>query len=157
MEGKKLLRKFILKRFGKDGYQEFFGEEWNEEEIRADQLIDSSGGHFRDLLYLLREAVLPTNEFPVTNKILEAAISNVKESFLPIPKEDAPWLAEIEATNSESLPSSDDESIKTLMRFMDNHWVINFHNGEDWYDIHPIIRDEVHKIVEQLAKDKAKE
>jgi hypothetical protein len=153
-EGKKLLRKFILKRFGEDGYREFFGEDWNAEKTRADRLIDLSGGHFRDLLYLLREAVLPTNEFPVTDKILEDAISNVRESFLPIPKEDARWLGEIEATNSEALPSSDDESIKTLMRFMDNHWVINFHNGEDWYDIHPIIHDEVRKKIEQLEEDK---
>lgn len=156
LEGKKLLRKFILKRFGEEGYREFFGEDWNVEKSRADGLIDSSGGHFRDLLYLLREAVLPTKkEFPVTDKILEDAVSNVRESFLPIPKEDAPWLAEIERTNSESLPSSDDESIKTFMRFMDNHWVINFHNGEDWYDIHPIIREEVHKKLEQIEAGKA--
>jgi len=30
-----------------------------------------------------------------------------------------------------------------LSRFLDTHLVLYLTNGEDWYDVHPLIRDEV--------------
>ncbi len=149
------LRKLVLERFSEEGFKKFFGDDPNAEYTRADKLIDYCGGHFRDLLTLLREAVLPTDELPISDKNIETAIANVKSSFLPVSLEDAKWLAKIAESRSDSLPNIKGENVGRLTRYLDTHLVLYFRNGDDWYDVHPLIRDEVMQIVKNAeAKDK---
>ena len=146
-DGRHLFRELIVKRFSKDGFREFFGEEWNSpNQIKADRLINLCGGHFRDLLSLLREAVLPAQNFPVPDAEVETAIANVRSRFLPVSHEDADWLKRIEETRSLSLPDIKGENVGKVARYLDTHLVLYFRNGDDWYDIHPLIREEVDKI-----------
>jgi hypothetical protein len=148
-----LFRKLIVKRFGEDGFREFFGEAWNiEGETKADRLINQCGGHFRDLLSLLREAVLPAQEFPVSDIEIEIAIANVRSRFLPISEEDAKWLKRIEETRTLSLPDISGGNVGKVARYLDTHLVLYFRNGDDWYDVHPLIREEVGKIVNSIVK-----
>ncbi len=152
--GKDKFRQIIVKRFGEEGFKTFFGADWNSKnKTEADKLIDLCGGHFRDLLSLLREAVLEANDFPITAKEIEHAISSVRSTFLPISKEDALLLSEIEKTHSSAL---NDENTGRLAKLLDTHLVLYFKNGEEWYDIHPLIREEVNKIVKQIESEKAK-
>lgn len=151
------LRQLVLERFSEEGFKKFFGDDPNVEHSRADKLIDICGGHFRDLLSLLREAVLPTNELPISDKDIETAIANVKSSFLPISLEDAKWLAKIAESRSDSLPDIKGENVGRLTRYLDTHLVLYFRNGEDWYDVHPLIRDEVIQIVKSAAEIKEKQ
>jgi hypothetical protein len=150
------LRKLVLERFSEEGFKKFFGDEPTAEITRADKLIDVCGGHFRDLLTLLREAILPTNELPISDKDIETAIANVKSSFLPISLEDANWLAKIAESRSDSLPNIKGENVGRLTRYLDTHLVLYFRNGDDWYDVHPLIRDEVMQIVKN-AESKEKQ
>ncbi len=101
----------------------------------------------RDILRLLNEAVLPAQEFPVTDQGIERAINNVKTTFLPIAIDDAHWLAKIEQTRDANLTSTDSINVNKLTRFLDTHFVLYFRNGHEWYDIHPLIRAEVANIV----------
>ena len=146
------LRDFIVKRFGDDGCRRFFGP-LNADGVYggAEQLIGVCGGHFRDLLLLLRESVLRADSLPVKEEVFEAAISSVRGNFLPIAIEDARWLDQIGRLRSAALPSTKTDDINRLTRFLDTRFVLYLTNGKEWYDIHPLIRDEVANIVAGAA------
>ncbi len=142
------LRALVEKRFSADGLQRFFGPN---PFSRADRLIHLCGGHFRDLLLLLRETVLRATSLPVGDDAIEAAIIRVRSNFLPISVEDAQWLAQIERERATVLKSTEPAEINRLTRFLDTHIVLYLRNGEEWYDVHPLVREEVHNIAANAA------
>jgi hypothetical protein len=124
-----------------------FGKDPRKAQDLADKLIAVSGGHLRDLLRLFRETIVLLNTWrqalPAEEAVIERAIINVRNEYLPIAGDDARWLAEIERRRDTALPDSSPESIGRLSRFLDTHLVLYLTNGKDWYDVHPLIRDEV--------------
>jgi hypothetical protein len=142
---------FVQKRFGREGYNQFFGPEPGAK-VKVEKLTDVCGGHFRDLLRLLREAVLRADTWPVSDEVLEQARVEVRGDYLPIAVDDAIWLSKIGKLRESSLPSSEASDVSRLTRFLDTHFVLYLKNGEEWYDIHPLIRDEVDAIVERHKK-----
>jgi len=142
--GMEALRSLTVKRFSQDGLKRFFGAE---PFSRVDRLIALSGGHFRDLLLLLRETAIRAKELPVSDQAIERAITDVRSIFLPISLDDARWLAEIERERATLLKTREPAEISRLTRFLDTHVVLYLRNGEEWYDVHPLVRDEVLHIV----------
>jgi len=142
--GMEALRSLTGRRFSADGLKRFFGAA---PFSRADRLIALSGGHFRDLLFLLQETVLRANDLPVSDEAIERAITEVRSMFLPISMDDARWLAEIERERASLLKTREPAEISRLTRFLDTHVVLYLRNGEEWYDVHPLVRDEVLHIV----------
>ncbi len=142
----------ILKRFTEEGFRQIFGTSPGAGQQMADKLIAQSGGHFRDLLRLFREAIALVGPWrptlPITPAVLERAVANIRNEFRPIADDDARWLAEIGRRRDTALPDSSPESVGRLSSFLDAHLVLYLANGEGWYDIHPLIREEV----EALAK-----
>ena len=146
-EGWDLLWDALERRFGADGLKHVFGSApQNRSELGA-KLIGMSGGHFRDLLRLFQETITLIltwrPKLPVEPEVVERAILNVRNEYLPIALEDARWLAQIEVERKTALPDSTPESVGRLSRFLDTHLVLYLTNGEDWYNVHPLIRDEV--------------
>lgn len=111
-----------------------------------DRLSQASGGHLRDLLYMLGEVTRRAETLPVKPAVIDRVISQVSSEFLPIPDEDARWLCKVAQTHRAALESV--EKLPDLARFLDTHLVLCYWNGHEWYDIHPLVRDEVHKQVE---------
>jgi len=72
--GSDALRSLVTKRFSTDGLVRFFGPD---PFSRAGRLIELCGGHFRDLLLLLRETVLRADGLPVSDQAIDAAILRV--------------------------------------------------------------------------------
>ena len=70
----------------------------------------------------------------------------MRSRFLPIALDDAKWLDEIERERSTLLKTTAAAEIGRLTRFLDTHMVLYLRNGEEWYDLHPLVRDEVQKI-----------
>jgi hypothetical protein len=141
--GRNALRSLIGRRFTPDGMTRFFGPE---PFSRADRMIQLSGGHFRDLLRLLHETVLRATDLPVSDDAVERAIVAVRSSFLPVSLDDARWLAEIERARSTLLQTRQPAEIGRLTRFLDTHMVLYLRSGEEWYDVHPLVREEVQNI-----------
>ncbi len=141
--GWRVLRDMLQRRFPQNGLERFFGPVVEGFHPQADRLIKMSGGHFRDLLNLLRETVRRAQSLPVVDQEVEAAINSVKENFRPIAIEDARWLDKIAKSRQAALPSNSPEDVARLTRFLDTHFVVYLKNGEGWYDVHPLIRDEV--------------
>jgi len=137
------LRGLVERRFSAEGLERFFGPN---PFSRAGKLIDLCGGHFRDLLLLLRETVLRATSLPVSDEAIDAAIIRVRSNYLPISLEDAQWLAQIERERATVLKSTEPSEISRLTRFLDTHIVLYIRNGEEWYDVHPLVREEVRAI-----------
>jgi hypothetical protein len=41
--------------------------------------------------------------------------------------------------------------VTRLARFLDSHSVLYFVNGEEWYDVHPLVRDEARQVADAAA------
>lgn len=158
--GRKLFRDAILRRFGQPAFGRIFGPEPRAQQL-ADRLIEMSGGHFRDLLLLFRETLALIRDWrpvlPTTDEVIERAIVETRNQFRAVADEDARWLDEISRRRDKALADSKPETIARLSRFLDTHLVLYLTNGEDWYDVHPLIREEVSDLAKhpELAKPKA--
>jgi hypothetical protein len=82
--------------------------------------------------------------------VIESAIQRLREQYLPLSDEDAKRLSLIEETGDCVREDSGPAEISRISRLLNEHLVLYFSNGGDWYDIHPLIRDEVQKIVKRL-------
>ena len=111
-------------------------------------MIRLSGGHLRDLLRLLADVALRARALPVPRSSVETAINQIRSEFLPIANDDAKWLAGIAQTHQAELQSL--ERLPALARFFDTHLVLCYRNGDEWYNVHPLVAEQVHKQVEAL-------
>lgn len=75
-------------------------------------------------------------------------MQQMRTELLPIADNDARWLARVAETHEASLV--DVARSKDLARFLDTHTVLCYRNGEEWYDVHPLIKDIVLRQVQQL-------
>lgn len=141
------VRSLVLRRIGDEGCQKLFACDTQAPFTSADDLIAVCGGHFRDLLRLLGDIVRRTDTLPVTPEVINHAIISLRDDYLPVAVEDAIWLAKIAEYRSPMLPDTKSDSVNRLTRFLDTHVVLYLTNGEKWFDIHPLIRDEVAKMV----------
>lgn len=114
-----------------------------------DELALESGGHLRDLLRGLAEIIRRADQLPVDRQTVERAITQTRSELLPIAEDDAVWLQRIAETHEVSL--RDIDRLPRLVTFLDSHLVLCYRNGEDWYDVHPLVRDEVARIAANAA------
>lgn len=152
--GRETMRSVIRRRFTDDGLTRYFGKaSRNGTRTQVEKLIDASGGHFRDLILLLRETLVrASGNLPIDSDIVNAAIGTLRSSYLPIPLDDAKWLQQIGEQRDCVLKNREPESVQRMTFFLDTHLAVILRNGEDWYDIHPLLRDEVAEIVAREAK-----
>ena len=106
-----------------------------------DRLICASGGHLRDLLRLVAGVLTLAQGTPVPASTVDAAIDQLRTEFLPIADDEALWLAETSRTHQIALSSAD--RLPVLAQFLDTHLALCYRNGDEWYDIHPLIADQV--------------
>jgi hypothetical protein len=145
------LRELIRLRLTPVGFRDVFGERPDD---LVDRLVVASGGQIRDLLSLLREMLVSIHtqsaSLPVSRAIIDECISRLREQFLPIALSDARWMARVDRMRNAAIETTNAEDVSRLSRFLDTHHVLYFSNGEEWYDLHPVIRDEVARLA--LAK-----
>ena len=113
------------------------------------------GGHFRDLLMLVGEAFVSADGIEIKDRDVDGAISNLRAQY-PIAENDAEWLRAIHETQLPCLPSSDPADVSRFTRFLDHHLVLLFANGREWYDIHPVIVEDVFKVSGLIRAQAAK-
>ncbi len=147
LDGVHVMRHVLLRRLKEDGLLKLFQDEAatvdDDGQWTVDRLIELSGGDFRELFRLIRECVLRARELPITKPVIDEAISAVRRTFLPLPESEIPWLKQIAETRANPLSDREAETVQRLTRALDTHVLFYFTNGDDWYDVHPLIRDEV--------------
>lgn len=115
-----------------------------------DQLLLASGGYLRDLLRILQTVLrLARHEgLPASPRARALALDEVRNSYLPIPNNDARWLCRVEETHRTQLDGQ--EQLRDLARFYNNHLVLTYRNGHEWVAVHPLIVDHVKRQVAEL-------
>jgi len=153
-----VLRQVVNKRLQAEGMKRLFGGDDTATHPLADQLIDMCGGDFRDLLRLFRELITLvltwTRSLPAGQEVVQRAIENVRDQYLPLAEDEIVWLAEIEKERSANLPSKDPEVVSRFTRLVDSHLVLFLGNGGHWYDVHPIVRDHVKEMAARLKQQR---
>jgi|HubBroStandDraft_1064217.scaffolds.fasta_scaffold00026_30 hypothetical protein len=148
-------RALVHRRLEESGLQRLFGARPAAENETVDRLIEMSGGQFRDILRLLREVVLRSMSLPslpTTPAVVMQAVNAVRSDFLPIAQEDAKWLDIIARGRATALPDTEPKQVMRLARFLDTHSVLFFKNADEWYDVHPLIRGEIAKVLATLPE-----
>jgi hypothetical protein len=114
------------------------------------ELAEKSGGDLRDFFRLVRECAVIlrmarlNDEKAILSSILkERVIQQLTNDLLPISNEDIKWLGEIHKTKSASLPT--EKELPALARFLDSNLIMNYLNGEPWYDVHPLLIPEIER------------
>ena len=146
-DGDECLLQVIRKRFGHGGFDRFFG---NDE--AALPLVRSCGGSIRDLLYLLRETIVRADRLPISSQTIETTIRNLRNSLRVVSTEEALWLARIAKSRTPELPDISSASIFEFTRLVDTHLVLFLRNCDEWYDVHPLLRDHVEQIARREAE-----
>jgi hypothetical protein len=135
-DGLAKMREVVEKRFSQ--WRDFFTE------AQLARLAQHSGGDLRDYLRMLRLAVarlLQSGQLPVPNALITDAEDAVRGDMLPIADNDRAWLNKIMASHKAELPNLD--SLPDFARLQEGKYLLHYRNGEDWYDVHPLLRAEV--------------
>ena len=109
-----------------------------------DALAESSGGDLREFFRLIRmtlPSVRDDADLPLGVAGVRPALNAARNEMLPIPADHLRWLKRISETHDTCL--STDSELPILAHFLDNRIVLNYRNGKDWYDIHPLLREAV--------------
>jgi hypothetical protein len=113
-------------------------------EAQLQRLAQHSGGDLRDYLRMLRLTVarlLQSGQLPVPEILITDAEDAVRGDMLPIADNDRAWLHKIMASHKPELPSLD--ALPDFARLQEGKYLLHYRNGEDWYDVHPLLRAEV--------------
>jgi hypothetical protein len=112
------------------------------------RLAQASGGDLRDYFRLVRDCVVLTDiaaSEVATDAIVDQCIAKLRRELLPLADDDAEWLRQIHQRKDLALRS---DRVSTLMRFFDSNLIMNYENGSTWYDVHPLVVDEIVRLGE---------
>jgi energy-coupling factor transporter ATP-binding protein EcfA2 len=102
----------------------------------------ATGGDFRNFFRIVKNALIKSgglDSLPVPESIIEETENHFRREMLPIASDDMRWLKEIAESKSPKLLNI--KNLPQLARFFETCLVLNYRNGDDWYDVHPLIRD----------------
>lgn len=124
----------VARRF--PAWQQFFPEPL----LR--RLIRNTGGDLRELFLLMREALNlvdsdDDDQFPISEATIAQAEKLRRNQFGIIPESDLLWLRRVVATHDHGLPSL--AELGTLARLLDGKLIYQYRNGDNWYDVHPLL------------------
>lgn len=138
-EGMKIMQEIITRRY--PDWKIFYAE------TQLIKLASASGGDIRDFFRLMREGLLGLSTARMANQqskpetvqeeMLDRAIMQLINEFQPIPEQDKKQLQRIHQSKQHALDDMDD--LPTLTRFLDANMIMNYVNGEPWYDVHPVL------------------
>ncbi len=134
-KGYKKLQEMIRSRLNTAGTST---EEVFESKGIKDLLIKLSGGQPRELMILIREAIVK-NGLPICNDGVKRAKFTVQRSYertlLPKHRE----IIEKVRQKGE-LPRTEDND-ETIRQLLDNRAVLQYRNDKEWYDVNPLVPD----------------
>lgn len=134
------IKELIKKRVQKIAPNLSLETELFDTEETLERLCLMSGGHVRDLMKMMREAVNQTQNLPITAKAAQRAITKERDVYRRTPGKDE-WS--ILAKVSLSHEIDNDEQHRSLLF---NRCILEYRYFDDeeeklpWYDVHPLIK-----------------
>ena len=121
----------------------------------------SSGGDLRHMFSIVKDALvingsnLERMEMPIPPDVITQAEDKLRRSMMPITDEDVMKLSYVQQSKQAELANI--EELPELARLFDFNLVINYRNGDDWYDIHPLIAGYVEERKKRLEERQLEE
>jgi hypothetical protein len=133
-EGLALLREVVGKR---GDYAALLGSD----AAVLNELSLASGGYLRDLLRMVQNALRGARHtnLPITDGQRRRAIIDLANGLRKLNKRDLEVLSAVHAAKQAEL--EDELQIPSLSRLFDNNLLLNYRNGEEWLDAHPLVWD----------------
>jgi len=118
----------------------------------------ASGGDLRHFMHRLvsgvaGQALFALNRLPLRadDAIIQRVIhDNRGETERLTVKSEWPLLADI-ARSHNAIATDRQESLRTLARLLDARVILNYHNGTEWFDIHPLLWPLIDRYSERLT------
>jgi hypothetical protein len=102
-------------------------------------LVEASGGYPRDLLRMVRQVLIDVREFPVTAHAAQRVIDELTQQYAFVVRgTNLPLLGKISTTHA--LPQDSAEEVAQFGRLLERWLVLAYRNGDEWYDLHPLVR-----------------
>jgi hypothetical protein len=144
-EGLEKMRSLINRRYA----------DWGQvlDKSALDALAKASGGDLRHFMQRLVSGVVGKAQFaldrlplkaddPVVNQVID---ENRGETERLTVQSEWPLLADIARTHN-AIAADRDESLRTLARLFDTRVILNYRNGAEWFDIHPLLWPLIDKL-----------
>ena len=123
-----------------------------------DTLSKASGGDLRHFMQRLVSGVVGKAQFaldrlplpahdPLINQVID---ENRGETERLTVQSEWPLLADI-ARSHNAIAADRGDSLRTMARLFDTRVILNYRNGEEWFDIHPLLWRLIDKFNEQPA------
>ena len=129
------LYKLISKRL--DVPSEIFGKD-PERTLRP--LLQASGGYPRDALRIVRTLLQREVEYPITPVAIDREIRNLKKHYHDtVLGQYANLLRHVRRTHQ--LPNDTEQQLRLFGQLFSRFLVLAYRNGEEWFDLHPLVRD----------------
>ncbi|HEY1695260.1 MAG TPA: hypothetical protein VGG39_23995 [Polyangiaceae bacterium] len=102
-------------------------------------LLLASGGYPRDLLRMVRQVLIDGRAFPVKSADVQRVIDELSRQYAFVVRgTNLPLLKQIATTHA--MPQEDAEQVAAFGRLLERWLVLAYRNGEEWYDLHPLVR-----------------
>lgn len=135
-QGVRKMLAIVEKRF--PDWPKFFSKD------QLSRMALSSGGDLRDYFRMLRLTLVRAPDapaLPVPDSFLDDAENAVRNDMLPIAADDRAWLQKIMSSHKPELRSLD--ALPDFARLQQGKYLLHYCNGEDWYDVHPLLQPEI--------------
>lgn len=122
------------------------GDDWaqlfSEPQLRL--LVEKTGGDLRDLMRCTRAALLKglmVEQFPVADLLLEQAFADLRRPYLPLSQASRERLSIVARTFEVDELLKDDHQWPVVMSDLAQKRILMYLNGQEWYGVHPLLRD----------------
>lgn len=141
-EGLDLLERLVRRR---GDWERLLGDR-----AALNRLLLASGGFLREAFAVLRKCLQRSRRagLPAKPELLTAVLAEAREQYRFIADDDALWLDKVRENKGINLERLGE--LHRLARFFDTALVLNYRNGEQWLDLHPLIADDVQKQAAQV-------
>jgi energy-coupling factor transporter ATP-binding protein EcfA2 len=136
-EGCKAFTKILEKRLGNIPCDQIFGEG------ALEFMIKYSGGNLRNLMSFIQEAIISTEDLPISYEIARKSVQPTVRSYASSIREDYwPKLADLERSADQQIDNGDEG----FWVMLENLTVMEYVNGAEnldntWYAVNPVVRE----------------
>jgi hypothetical protein len=102
-------------------------------------ILAASGGYPRDLIRMIRDLLSATASLPVTAASCKRIVDQLGQVYARVIRTPEIDLL-VEIARSHTLPKGDGARLASFSRLFNRQLVLTYLNGEEWYDIHPLVR-----------------
>lgn len=107
------------------------------------EVVLASGGYLRDLMRLVREALLdcPEDNATIDREGVKRAVRRIRRTYREGLFEE--FREPLRLARRRKAFDLDDHSRPLMARLLRAHLLLRYHNADEWYDAHPLMWDEL--------------